>query len=109
KLLPQGFDETWDLRRTSSQINLFDMLARRAGAEEVERLLDFEHDDFSHLLQDGLLGVFADGADLPAQLERLGIVEAQIQLLLQRVGVLMTAYADVAREQRRGALDDVDV
>ena len=82
------------------------MLARSAGAEEVERLLNFEHNDFGHLLQDRRLRVILGRAHLASQLQRL---EAQIQFLLQRIGVLMPAHRNVAREQRRRAFHDVDV
>ena len=85
------------------------MLARRTGPEEVERLLDFQHDDLGHLLQDGRFCIFTHCPHLVPQLKGLSIVEAQVQLLLQRVRVLMTAHAYVARKQRRRAFHDVDV
>jgi hypothetical protein len=44
------------------------MLAGRRGPEEIKRLLDFEHDNFCHLLQDWQLRVFAHRANSAPQL-----------------------------------------
>src|SRR6202041_108149 len=44
-----------------------------------------------------------------SQLQRLRVIEAQIQFLLQRVRVLVPAHTHVAGKQRRGAFHDVDV
>ena len=56
------------------------------------------------LLQDRRLGVFADRAHLSSQLQRLRVFEAQVQFLLQRICVLMSADANVAGEERRRTL-----
>src|SRR5437763_12890626 len=47
----------------------FNMLTGRRGAEEIKCLLNFEDNDFRHLLQDGQLCILADGAHLMTQLE----------------------------------------
>src|SRR5258708_2539613 len=85
------------------------MLAGSGGTEEVKGFLDFQHDDLRHLLQDRQLGIFADSANFLTKLERLGIVKTQIKLLLQRIGVLVSAHADVSGKKRGRAFDDVDV
>ena len=52
---------------------------------------------------------FADRADFLAQLERIRPRrKTKIQFLLQRIGVLIAAHADIAGSQRGGAAHDVD-
>ena len=51
----------------------------------------------------------ADAGLRSAHLQLLRILEAQIQFFLQRVGVLVAADRNVAREKRRPASDDIDV
>src|SRR5262249_35959124 len=48
-------------------------------------------------------------ADAPAQLEAFGVFKTQVELFLQRVRVLVAAYADVAGKQRRSPFHNVDV
>ena len=50
------------------------------------------------------LGVFADRAHLLAQLERLGVLDGEVEFLLQLIGVLVAAHADVAGEEWNVAL-----
>ena len=85
------------------------MLARSRGPEEVKRLLDLEHDNFRDLLQDRHLGVFRHRPNFTTKLQRLCIVKAKIELFLQRIRVLISAYTDVAWKQGRRAFHDVDI
>src|SRR5207302_6362704 len=98
-----------NLGRSTGQVDPLNVFAGSGSAEEIKGFLNLEHDDFRDLLQDRHLGVFAHRAHLVAQFQRFGIVEAEVQFLLQRVGVLVAAHANVAGNQRRGALDDVNV
>src|SRR5437868_14937757 len=85
------------------------MLAGGGGAEEVKRLLNFKDDDLRHLLEDRKLRVRTYLANAFTHLQSLSVVKAQVELFLKRVGVLIAAHADIAREQRRASLDNVDV
>src|SRR2546425_3715005 len=63
--------------RRPPRSTLFPYTTLFRSTEEIERFLNFQNDNFSHLLQDGRFGIFADGAHLLAQLQRFSVVEAR--------------------------------
>ena len=52
KLLPQGLHQSGDLAGAAGKVNALDVFAAGGGAEEIKGLLNFQHDDLGHLLQD---------------------------------------------------------
>ncbi|MFN7974520.1 MAG: hypothetical protein U0166_19575 [Acidobacteriota bacterium] len=60
-------------------------------------------------LDDGSDAARSDAVHALAELQPLGLVEADRELLLDGLGVLVAAHGDVAPEARHALLDDVDV
>src|SRR5208283_5401715 len=71
-------------------------------------LLNLQRENVGNAAQDLALLLVGHAGQRVAFLQAFRIVEAQVQFLLQRVGVLVAADADVARKQRHPAANDID-
>ena len=101
--------ETFDFGGPAGNIDVLDVLGRRGLPEEIESLLDFQHEDFGHRPQVGKFLVLRHVGNLKPLLQLFRILEAQVEFLLQRVGVLVPTHGDVAGEQRIAPPPDHDV
>ena len=105
----QHLDEPFGARRAAAHDDARDAIVGRRRLEEIEGLLHLEHHVLGHRAQHRPGIVEGDAIDRLAALERVGLLERQIQLFLQRFGVGVAAGRDVAGEDRLVAVQDVDV
>ena len=97
KLFAQQVHQAGNARRASRYHNALDAFAAGRGPEEVKRLLDFQCKNVRNAAQDLLLLLVGYARQRIAPLQALRILEAQVQFLLQCVGVLVAAECRRAR------------
>src|SRR5713226_7724563 len=89
KLFPEKVDQPRHTRCSSGHHDALDILPAGRGTEEIESLLDLERQNVRNRAKDLRALILADAGEGFALFEPLGIVEVQVEFLLQRVGVLV--------------------
>src|SRR5713226_2005106 len=92
KLFPEKVDQSRHTRRSSGHHDALDILPAGRGTEEIKSLLDLERQNVRNRAKDLRALILADAGEGFALFEPLGIVEVQVEFLLQGVGVLVDAY-----------------
>ena len=85
-----------------------DTLYRRGRFEKVEGLLNFEADDFVDRFYYVPGFRRLNPVRRLAMFERLSLSKTEVELFLNKVCVLMSPYADIAREEKIMSRDNVD-
>ncbi len=96
-------------RGAAGDVNPLNVFAAGGGPEEIESLLNFQNQDVGNRAQNGAAMLLGNSGNGFALLEPLGVLIAQVEFFLQRVGILISAHRNVAREQRDAAPHDIDI
>src|ERR1700687_4207299 len=105
----QQVHQTRHTRGASRYHDALNVLSARRGTAKVKGLLEFKRQYVRYAAQYLLFLLIGNGGQRFALFESLRVFKAQVQFLLQGVGVLVAANAHVASKQRHSTANDVDV
>ena len=88
EFLPQGFQHSFDAGSSSRNINLLNLLGRGCSSEKVECLAYLKHKKLGNGFDVRLDRIQGYAFYFFPSFQCLGIVEGQVQLLLQHIRVL---------------------